>query len=166
MRVENHCSWRRPARKGRNLGTKSSARGVATHSLQGGPALSSPAFLAPVFAGGGTGVSENWSAPSENKRTEPLPFCLLVPTDLCSVFLLAKYLLWLFRLQSHHTRARRTSPDTEKGPFVPGPGLPGTLLSPGIGRAPRRRVVFSHAVLQWAFFHSTIDGPTAFISRN
>lgn len=46
------------------------------------------------------------------------------------------------------------------------PGLPGTLLSPGIGRAPRRRVVFSHAVLQWAFFHSTIDGPTAFISRN
>lgn len=67
---------------GRNLGTKSSARGVATRSLQGGPALSSPAFLAPVFASGGTGVSENWSAPSENKRTEPLPFCLLVPTDL------------------------------------------------------------------------------------
>lgn len=25
---------------------------------------------------------------------------------------------------------------------------------------------FSHTVLQWAFFHSTIDGPTAFISRN
>lgn len=104
--------------------------------------------------------------PKTTDRQEPQRFRLLVPTDPRSVFLLAQHLLWLFRPQSRHTRARTTSPETEKGPFVPGPGPPGTLLSPGVGHAPGRRDVFSHAVWQWAFFHSTRDGPTALSSRN
>lgn len=54
-----------------------------------------------------------------------------------------------------------TSPERErKGPLFPGPCIPGNSLSPSSSHAPRRCVVFSHTVLQQAFFHSTIDGPT------
>lgn len=122
-----------------------------------------PAFLVQGFASGRTGLSENWKTSSKNKPTKPLLFCLRVPTHLLRTVFLSYKLPPLALLIAAPPRAPQSLPETETERALCSRRVPWNFRLPAahLGAA-----LFSHRGFARDSSHSTIDGPTAFTSRN
>lgn len=134
-----------------------------------GPVPRSLAFLAPIFASRGTGVLERWKTSSKNKPTNSMLFCFLVPTDLQPLSVLQNTSTGFSDSQ---TATQERAPQNlsrvrgKRALCAPAPSLPRNFLSPARGSDTPRPWCFFTQSFATTFFHSTIEGPTAFISRN